>query len=960
MNTKVKIKLDSIQEIPDINNYPEILEAAKLGNLIIFVGAGVSKLVDLPLWNQFAQDRLNTIYYDENLIDYRTYEGLKKLDAKKLLTICEILMKEKQIKPKPAEQVFAIQDYEKYQNVYSKLYSMNAIYITTNYDECLDRIAKEVENSRKLDEDINTNVNSKSLQSELSREIVFERSDILESKLKNGNVIHIHGSIKQEKDMLVTLNHYLECYGANSENTFPELSVFLDKVFNSKYVVLFMGYGLEEYEILEYMLSKNTNPEYKKKHYMLYPTYKEDYKMVELLNKYYNNLGVELISFDISRNGFSQLIPIIHEWADVLSEVSKEQDYMQNIQLIKDVIKREEQKAFRAGIRAVIDLIEKDESLGDYLFENVDDERWFDYLKEKGFFNPEKVPSPEKEGDNYQVRYWSQTDYLKKVVQHESRINDILQIINKISNYEDEKGESLDNYLVWSEFIEILTNIPNEYLDLKVINVIEKWMNSKYGEERISFEVGKKLLPKFINSKEPKDIEMAENIIMLLLKLDCEHNLIKLKSYHFYNIFNENMVNIISKVCSEELLIYIKEQINRFLGDSESNVVFTCDDKQYAIKVFNFAEKYSIKILDESKFIYEFDLEQVELEEFVERVANFISNKFEGKKIESDLKNKIRFVYYGLYNKEVFYSLHDSNEKGNQDGIELILNLLKRLLVSKEDSFIEKFLSNLMNEEYFLFQKILLYVIGKNSPMYNRIFWNILSCEKGKIIFQEGAFEDELRVVLEKLENIELHNQEILMDYIEKGPDLYWEIENEEKYKEIWKMKRLNTLKEIPYFNEQYRKLKAKNDIDVKMGPMIKTEKIKIDSKSVSIDEEQLLKMTNNELAAYINEFKVTNFWEGPTTNDLGRVIKEFTKKHPNKIVENLQPFINTKYDYICQILLGLIDSWKEKKSFDWGKILEFILSYINRIEFWSDNYKIDDGVYYADYKSTLKCIFPY
>lgn len=58
----------------------------------------------------------------------------------------------------------------------------------------------------------------------------------------------------------------------------------------------------------------------------------------------------------------------------------------------------------------------------------------------KRIFQSVKVPSPEKEGDNYQVRYWSQTDYLKKVVQHESRINDILQIINKISNYEDEKG----------------------------------------------------------------------------------------------------------------------------------------------------------------------------------------------------------------------------------------------------------------------------------------------------------------------------------------------------------------------------------------------------------------------------------------------------------------------------------------------------------------------------------------
>ena len=64
--------------------------------------------------------------------------------------------------------------------------------------------------------------------------------------------------------MVVNLKHYLECYGTNSKNIYPELSVFLSKVFNSKYVVLFMGYGLEEFEILEYMLSKNNNPEHRK------------------------------------------------------------------------------------------------------------------------------------------------------------------------------------------------------------------------------------------------------------------------------------------------------------------------------------------------------------------------------------------------------------------------------------------------------------------------------------------------------------------------------------------------------------------------------------------------------------------------------------------------------------------------------------------------------------------------
>jgi len=41
-----------IKEIPDIKKYEDIITAAKTGTLVVFVGAGVSKLVGLPLWSE--------------------------------------------------------------------------------------------------------------------------------------------------------------------------------------------------------------------------------------------------------------------------------------------------------------------------------------------------------------------------------------------------------------------------------------------------------------------------------------------------------------------------------------------------------------------------------------------------------------------------------------------------------------------------------------------------------------------------------------------------------------------------------------------------------------------------------------------------------------------------------------------------------------------------------------------
>ncbi|WP_240522288.1 SIR2 family protein [Bacillus thuringiensis] len=946
MKKKIKIKQEDISEVPDINKYEDIIKAAKSGNLIIFVGAGVSKLLNLPLWYEFAINRLNTIYKAE-LIDYRTYEMLKKLDAKKILTICKLFMKEEGIEAQLAQKVFEFEKNEKYDNVYSKLYSMNAIYITTNYDECLDQVAERVVSIESLKEDAGGNI---------SNRVIYKQSDLLEENLKNGNVIHIHGSVKEEMGMIVTLNDYLKYYGTTSKEN--ELSDFLKKVFNTKYVVLFMGYGLEEYEILEYMLSKNISPQNTKKHYMLYPAYKDEHKMIDLLNKYYNTFDVELIPYDKGKKGYEQLIPIIDEWSKVLSNTSKEADFMKKINSIDEIFKGEETD-FHKYATVVIDEIKKDEPLEAYLFKNVNDRRWLFLLIEEGFYAPEKVPTPTQEDGGYKIPYWVQTDYLHKIVdqlqdEDDKEIKAVMEIIREVSTYTDDNNH-IDNYKVWIQFIEILAKIPNQYIDIETINMIETWTDSKFRVDYVSYEIANKLMMKFLNSDSPDDSIKVEKIIDILINLDNKKRELSIGKYYFSKVFDKNTVKLISEKCSTKLLDQIKERINNYLGDSEIDCEFEYNEGKLKLKVHKEQETYNVEISDGKGILLEEAVDKNTIKDFTEHIFDLISNQFGEGNFEPNVKDKISSLYYGLHYKELFYSLFEQNGKAYKNDFDLLLDLFKDLLVCKDESSIEGYLNQLMNEDYLVFQKVLLYVIGSKFPVYNNVLWELLESNKGEFIFQDPAFEDELRVILEKIEELNGENQTKLLELINKGPNIYSKIENEQRYIDIWKQKRAYALRKIPVFNDMYEKLKIKTELtDEGLRPIIGKVTTRTSSLSSPLTIKQLSEMKNASISEFMKEFRTVDPWEGPTTYELGKTFGEFTKKYPNRIVEDLEPFSDIPYYYFYQMLDGLMDAWKEKESFNWGHLLAFVSQYINSEEFWDDKYKLNEGQWDTDHKSVL------
>ncbi|MCD6177108.1 MAG: SIR2 family protein [Candidatus Cloacimonetes bacterium] len=328
---KTDIK-DNIKDIPEVRK--PILEAASQGKLVIFIGAGVSRIIGCPSWKNLALKYLKYLYEEKRCINFYEHESLSKLDPRKLLSICRKMLEKEKIPP-PDIKSFLNADKElkeKY-TIYEDLYKFSAVYVTTNYDDYLDQVAE------KPMSEIPSVANSTLLstiekeQSKKSEIIIHSQEKLLTSKLDNGKVIHLHGSIKDAGNLIMTIVDYMKHYENGGKP-----AVFLEEMFN-KYTVLFVGYELEEYELLEFIIHKSHSSKNEKKHFMLYPILRQELSLLNFQQEYYKDLGIELVPYPIDENGYEQLAIVIREWANQIGNSARPQNFLDKIKLIDEVVK---------------------------------------------------------------------------------------------------------------------------------------------------------------------------------------------------------------------------------------------------------------------------------------------------------------------------------------------------------------------------------------------------------------------------------------------------------------------------------------------------------------------------------------------------------------------------------------------------------------------------------------------
>lgn len=304
-----------------IPKIPEgIREAALRGRLIPFIGAGVSRLAGCPGWAEFAEGALKCLV-DAGKFSHAQLDQIKHLHPRVKMSIALQLQAEHKT-PIDFRKILHPNDPTQHvsgRRLYAALSKMGDVFVTTNYDEWLD--ARVLIPSLP----ITPAMSAPSSPIDPKRTVVYKVEEMIPAKLSQSNtVIHLHGCVSDPASMIMTTRDYIRHYRndrgiAGEEN---RVLTLLDYLFREN-TVLFIGYGVEELEILEYVIQKarrspGTEPE--ARHYLLQGFFRHEQELTRSLTMYYlQDCDVELVSFSKDHKGWDQLIDVLEAFAAELT-----------------------------------------------------------------------------------------------------------------------------------------------------------------------------------------------------------------------------------------------------------------------------------------------------------------------------------------------------------------------------------------------------------------------------------------------------------------------------------------------------------------------------------------------------------------------------------------------------------------------------------------------------------------
>lgn len=549
----------TLGEIIPIPKLPQqIIDAVNSNTLAVFIGAGISRIIGCASWKTLANNLIE-FCFSKSCINFKEKETLSAYDPKKSITICKSILTQKGFEDDfikiIKDSLKSDNDRTNLINVYQELYGLRGLFITTNVDDCFHNKFERLNIAYK-EEDFKLSINNK---------------DIDKSKL-----YQIHGSLLSPDTLVFTVSDYLKKY-----NKSPNFQSFMNILF-SEYVILFVGYGLEEFEVLDYLITKfDHNERIEMKHFILLPYYRGENRIVKFDRCYYRDLGITVLPYEKDEKGYDQLYEVIKHWN---SEINQASTYLHNsFQEIDKVVANYDD----VSANRIFQIILNDEPQRNYFFEALascdNPFPWFKPLHDKYYFNPEKNPSPQQVSSTnnkyyLEVKYWNILGYLKNlatknIVNPDREITkDLSQIIDSIFEYRNENGTRIENYRTDSILINVIFKLPAEIIEEKHIRYIEYALGSKINKAFVTLQISEVVFP-FLISNKKKDLLLK--LLNIIFKYEKSNDAYKYSSLVEDHWLSESLFKYktgIARLCGIEAAEIVLHKMEEII--SEDNTRF--------------------------------------------------------------------------------------------------------------------------------------------------------------------------------------------------------------------------------------------------------------------------------------------------------------------------------------------------------------------------------------------------
>ena len=542
-----------IQEYPELK--PELKEAINNGSLVIFLGAGASRYVGCKSWNVLANELIDKCH-SLGYINYHETDVLKSYpNQKKKISIAYGILKDKD--ENAFFEVFngslkwEIEKGKK--NIYDYLTVLSKTFVTTNADTCID-------------------------EHFVPSDVIYDFSD--NEKVSFNKVYHIHGHKEHKESLVFTVEQYLARYRIEPENKYLN---FLNDLFGN-YTVLFIGYGLEEFELLDYLTIKAKIDKSRKHHYALMPYYSFEKRIADYDQIYYEAMNIEVIPYAMDNKGYDQLIEIIDNWGNKTSFVKQidteltkffSQDYFtdDDIHRIMEIITID--KSF---FSCFLRLCNKKPAMTVYLIKP---------LYDCGFFNPKN-----------NCEYWDVLSFLFSFVRcykGESAKEAVEYFIKILDENTKLTEDRVNSYRTDNAFLELIFTLEEDKISENYLSFVEKLFKGKTDTFDLSYTLTYFVVPSVLTFSNKKIIKRIIEIVFSYVEDDNKvfvssvvgasflKTLIQNNFEKICVIIGDDFLNIILKIISSMRI----QQIQIIIPKNYKSSYPVIDDSFYNISLFN-------------------------------------------------------------------------------------------------------------------------------------------------------------------------------------------------------------------------------------------------------------------------------------------------------------------------------------------------------------------------------------